>query len=211
MLSGRMLVLGGGRVVADAVVQRIPTSGLSALIGRLPAPRADMAAVVDGSTVIVVGGGAGTAFQRGVIATTDGVTFRTIATLPVAVRYAAVAELGGRIYVFGGAGAAGDVATIQVVDVAAGTAHVLGRLPSTLSHATALVVGGRMLIAGGRHAGAALSTILEFDPATGRTTTAGRLPRAMSDAAGAVVGSTGYLLGGEARAPLDSIVVLTPG
>jgi hypothetical protein len=212
LLGGSMILVGGGSVTQDSGVQQVSTSGHTTAIGYLPLPRADLGAVTVGNELIVLGGGANGGSDRRVLATTDGVRFRTIATLPVGVRYAAVALLRGRIYVFGGAAASGDVAAIQVVDVAAATARLLGRLPETLSHAAALVLDGRIFIAGGRHAGQALDSILAFDPATNRATPTGRLPRAMSDTAAVVIGRTGYLVGGEAGGLLASVVelVVTP-
>jgi hypothetical protein len=207
-LGGSWLVLGGGRVTQDSGVQGVATSGASSVVGQLPAPRADLSALTVGTDVIVLGGGAkGTADPR-VLATADGRAFRVIASLPVAVRYGAAAPLDGLVYLFGGTSDAGDVAAIQVVDLAAGTARLAGNLPRTLSHATAFVLGGRIYVVGGRHHGGAVDTILRFDPATGKAVPAGRLPRAISDAAAAVIGGTAYLIGGEAAAPLDTIVAL---
>lgn len=210
-LAGSMILFGGGGAVAEAAVQRVTTSGSSAVIGSLPIARADEAAATVGNDVVVLGGGLNGVVDRAVLATTDGVHFTTIATLPVGVRYAAAAALGGTVYLFGGAASAGDVATIQAVDVASGRARRVADLPQTMSHAMAFVIDGRIYLAGGRHAGRALDTILAFDPTTGRTTDLGRLPQAMSDAAVAVVGTTAYLIGGEASSVLDSILVLLPG
>ena len=211
MLGHEALVLGGGVVSQRALVQRVAASGRASILGHLPAARADLAAVTAGPALVVLGGGALGRADRRVLLTLDGIRFRTVAMLAVGVRYAAVAEMGGRIYLFGGSSATGDVATIQVVDTTTGTASVVGHLSAALSHATALVVGGRILIAGGRRAGRPVDTILAFNPNTNRTALVGHLPRPMSDAAAAVIGRTGYLIGGEAAAPLSSIVVLSPG
>lgn len=210
-LGGSMFVFGGGQAVAEAAVQRMSAAGSSSVIGRLPVARADEAAVTVDNEMVVLGGALNSVLDRSVLATTDGVSFRTIATLAVGVRYAAVAALDGTVYLFGGAGSGGDVATVQAIDVATGTVQRLVDLPRTMSHATAIVLDGRIVLAGGRHAGKALDTILAFDPATGRTMEVGRLPEAMSDAAGTVIGSTAYLLGGEAGGPLDTVVLLTAG
>lgn len=209
VLAGSMLVLGGGATTQDAWVQRVGGGGRSILRGRLPALRADLGAVMVGSEAIVVGGGAGGAADPRILATSDGAHFRLVARLPVAVRYAAVAAVAGTVFVIGGAASSGDVATIQAIDVAAGTARVVGRLPMTVSHATALTIGGSIVVAGGRRAGRALDVVLAIDPTTLAVRTGARLPQPMSDAAGVVVGGVGYLVGGEAARPLGTIVTIT--
>ena len=209
-IGGSNLVLGGGQTAQDAFVQSCVASGTGTEVGALPAPRADLGAVMAGNQAIVVGGGAFGAADGRVLATTDGIHFHVIATLPVPVRYAAVAALGDTVFVVGGQGATGDVAAIQVVNVSAGTARIAGQLPAALSHATALVVGGSLLIAGGRHAGRALDTMLAIDPKTFAATSVGTLPQRMSDSAGIILGGVGYLIGGEARNPLASIVTIAP-
>ena len=210
VVGGVRLLLGGGRTTQDATAQRVTVSG-STVVGRLPAPRADLAAVAVRSELIVAGGAAGGVSDRSVLATTVGRRYRVVATLPVGVRYAATAALDGRVYLFGGSDGVHDLATIQVIDPVADTARIAGRLPRSLSHATAFVLDGRLFIAGGRHAGRAVDTILGFDPATGAVAPAGHLPRALSDAAAVVVGGNAWLVGGEAATLLTSLVELTPG
>lgn len=211
-LGDAWLVVGGGRILAVPTVQRVAVAGGSAasvtasLAGPLPAARADHAAVAVGGEVVVLGGGRGGVPDPTVLATTDGTRFRTIASLAVAVRYAAAVAFGGRVYLFGGATASGDTAVIQELDPATGTVRVIGRLPRTLSGASAFVLGGRILIAGGDHAGQAVDTILAFDPSTGRTSSVGRLPSARAQAGVAVIGGVAYLVGGEAGGYLDTVV-----
>lgn len=208
LLGGRMLLFGGGRTTAAASVQEVMLGGASSLVGRLPAARADLGAVVLGGAAIVAGGGAlGRADPR-VLRTSDGVHFTVIARLPIAVRYAAVAAVGERVFVIGGTSASGDVSTIQVVDIATGTARVAGHLPAPVSHATALVLGGRIVVAGGRRSGRALDAVVSVDPTTLVVASAGRLPRPLSDVAGVVADGVGYLLGGEAAGPLSTIIAI---
>lgn len=208
-LRGSMLLLGGGAATQDAWVQRVVIDGRSDVRGSLPAARADLAAVVAGSEVVVVGGGASGRADPRVLATSDGIHFRVVANLPIPVRYAAVVAVGSTVLVIGGASSAGDVATIQAVDLGRGTAAVVGRLPMTMSHATALVLGGVVVVAGGRHRGRPLDSVLEVDPTSFAIREAGHLPHAASDAAGVVLGGVGYLVGGEATRPLATIVRIT--
>jgi hypothetical protein len=208
LLHGAMLVLGGGASTQDAWVQRVAVDGPGAVQGRLPSPRADLAAVAAGSRIVVVGGGAAGRADARVLVTADGSRFTVAARLPVPVRYAAVVVVGSRVLVIGGASATGDTRVIQSVDLARGTAAVVGRLPESISHATVLLVGGVVVVAGGRHAGRALDSVLEVDPTSFAVRVAGRLPRAESDAAGVVADGVGYLVGGETDRPLATIVTI---
>ena len=71
-------------------------------LGRLPAIRADLAAVSVAGELVVVGGGTPGRPDLRVLATTDGRSFRVVAHLLVGVRYPAVAVVGSLIYVVGG-------------------------------------------------------------------------------------------------------------
>jgi Kelch motif len=207
-LGGARLVLGGGVTTQESWVQSVVLGGAGSVIGHLPAPRADLGAAVVGTEAIVVGGGVAGAADPRVLATSDGAHFRLVTRLPIAVRYAAVAAIGGLVFVIGGAAASGDVASIQVIDVAAGSARIVGHLGATLSHATAVVVGGSIVVAGGRHRGRAIDLIESIDPATFAVASAGRLPRPTSDATGVSVDGLGYLIGGEDAHPLATIVTI---
>lgn len=209
-LGDLRLVLGGGRTLQDAFVQQVVVGGPGNEVGTLPAPRADLGAATVGDQLVVVGGGASGQADPNVLGTKDGVHFTVLATLPHAVRYAAIAAVGGSVLVVGGEGSSGDVRWIQAVDVASGSADVVGRLPTPLSHATALVLAGQLIVAGGRTGGRAQKDILVIDPGSFVVSSVGQLPRALSDAAGVVIDGTGYLVGGEASAPLASIIAIRP-
>ena len=86
------------------------------------------------TTAYLVGGYDGTTYLPGVLATTDGTHFTTVATLPVPVRYPAVVADGGMVYAFGGQTASPGSATtatdaIQTIDPATHRATVVGHLP----------------------------------------------------------------------------------
>jgi Kelch motif protein len=154
--GGRTLILGGGSPATVDTVQSFPVSGLGAATstGSLPAPRSDAQAVTIGSTAYVVGGYDGNKPDASVLATSDGRSFRTIAALPVPVRYPAVAAQGGQILVFGGQAITGQhagapVSAIQAVNPARHTATVIGTLPEPLTGATAVTVNGEVFVAGG--------------------------------------------------------------
>ncbi len=208
-LAGSRLVIGGGATTQDSWVQSVPATGTGALVGDLPARRADLGAVIVGSEAIIVGGGAGGRADGRVLATRDGVHFRLIATLSIPVRYGAVVAVGDRVFVIGGAAATGDTDAIQVVDVTSGSVRVVGHLGATLTEATALLIDGAIVVAGGRYGGQAVDRVVSIDPATARSRLVGRLPRALADAAGVVIDGSGYLVGGEADQLVSSIVVIT--
>ena len=207
LLDGRPVVFGGGAATGVASVQAW-AGGRSSVIGQLPTPRSDSAAAVIGATAYVVGGFTGASMARDVLATTDGRTFRTVARLPIGVRYPGVAAVGGKVYVIGGELATtegtlrgGQTDAIQQVDPATGHVKVVAHLAHPLGHTTAFVLGHRVYVAGGRHGSAATSVVTVLDLATGRQTTVAHLPHALSDAAVAVVGTTAYLVGGETTGP----------
>jgi Kelch motif len=209
VLDGSAFIVGGGSLAAVSTVQRVDATGASTSVGRLPAIRADLAAVAVDGEVLVVGGGTPAGPDDRVLATTDGSHFRTVARLPVGVRYPAVATVDGLVYVFGGSTPTGDTRAIQAIDPTTGTVRIVGQLASALSHAEALVVGGAILIVGGRVAGRAEDAVWRFDQTGGRVTRVGRLPYAVSDAAAVVVDGIGYLIGGERSVPIASIIEVT--
>ena len=137
VLGGDLYVFGGGGATELATVQRYRAGGAS-VVGHLPQARSDLVAVAIGGTAYVLGGFDGSTSIASVLATTDGVTFRTVAQLPQTVRYPAVAVLDGRIWLFGGQHDGRAVSTIQRVDPAAGTAVVAGQLPAARSDASAV-------------------------------------------------------------------------
>jgi len=217
VIGGRAVVFGGGSTSTISTVQSFSLRGTSsgrsgAQLGSMPNPRSDATAVTVGQTTFVVGGYDGTRPDANVLATTDGRKFKPIAKLPVAVRYPAVAALGGQIYVFGGQAIGGPhsgapVDDIQVVDPRKGTAAVIGHLATPLAGAVAMTLHNEVFVAGGETGRATLSTIWAFNPTTKpRLLPAGRLQVPVSHAAVAVIGSTAWIVGGESRGRLVSAV-----
>ena len=211
VLDGVGFVFGGGKVVADSVVQQVDSSGGTTLVGRLPSVRADLGVATAGGELLVIAGGTPAGPDPRVLATTDGRTFTTVATLKVGVRYPAVAVFAGLVYVIGGSTLAGDSNVIQTLDPRTNKVRIAGHLPRGLSHASAFVVGGVLLIAGGQSAGHAQDGLWQLDTATGLVARVGRLPYAVSDAAEVVQGGTGYLIGGEGAERLATIIEVSAG
>jgi hypothetical protein len=152
-VAGSDLVFGGGSPATVATVQSF-ANGTPSLPASLPEPRSDATAVTVGATTYIVGGYDGTNPTPGVLATTDGRTFSTVADLAVPVRYPAVAAAGREVYVFGGQsvgpGTTGaPVTDIQLIDPASHHSSVVGQLPYPLEAAVAVNLGGNIYLAGG--------------------------------------------------------------
>lgn len=217
VLSGNDLVFGGGVVASSAAVQSLVSSSDTATtIGQLPQARSDSAATEIGQTAYIVGGYDGTALDAWVLSTSNGTSFQMVASLPVPVRYPAVAALDGKIFVFGGMLASG-VATdqIQMVDPSHHSAQVVGSMPQAELGAAAMVLGGTLYVAGGAtsdSAGAApLATIWAFDPSAETLVNAGVLRVPVAHPGVAVIGTRAWLVGGEnAQGPVATVQMITP-
>ena len=220
-LGNRLMIFGGGDPVATDLTQSLslaPPPSPATQLGHLPQPRADAEAVTIGPTAYVVGGYTGSAPDASVLATSDGVNFRSVATLPVPVRYPAVAALSGKIYVFGGEAITGQSAgqpvnVVQVVDPVQGQVTMGSPMPVALDGAAAGVAGGTLYVAGGVTApGDPSASIWAFDPTSGRLLEAGNLPVAVANAGATVVGSRLWLVGGEAAGgvPVTDIQMVEP-
>ncbi len=240
-------VFGGGSPNTVATVQAVTaptkpgaTGPAGTTVGQLPQPRSDLAvATITGghgssatSTAYLVGGYDGTTYLPGVLATTDGRHFTTVATLPVPVRYPAVVAAGGMIYAFGGETASSGSATtatnaIQKIDPSTHKATVVGHLPQALYGAAAFLLGTTVYVAGGQSPGGpTLTGISAFVPSRARVLNAGLLPQADAFGGYSTVGSgsgaVGYLVGGEvtsqtgndqagvASGSLQSVISLRP-
>jgi len=242
VIGGHDVVFGGtssSSAPPSAAVQALPAptatgSSSSATapptataLGALPRPLVGATAVTVGTTTYLVGGDTTGGPAPGILATSDGSHFTTVATLPVPVQYPAVAVVGTTLYVFGGTAATGadsgsPVATIQVVDLKTHRVTDAGHLPEPLTASAAVVLGPDILLAGGDTAPAggssaattSVSTVWFFNPAGETATVVGQLPVAESHAGVAVLGSTVWLVGGQSDgtpvATVQSLVTAAP-
>ena len=208
VIGRQRYVFGGGAQHVSDAVQALQPNGASTVVGHLPQPRADLAAVTIGSSVYLVGGYDGTNPTLTVLATADGVQFRSVAQLPVGVRYPAVAALGDKVFVFGGELNGRQSSSVQEIDVRAGSARVIGELPSPRTEASAVQLGGSIYLVGGLAGGAASSNVLRFDPRTMQFSADGQLPAPVADSAAITIGTSAYLVGGEAAAISSDVTVL---
>lgn len=206
VVGGRDLVFGGGSTAVTSAVQDVTPGSPPLVVSHLPQPRADLVAVSDGTTGYVLGGYDGRQGSTSVLRTRNGKTFTVAGTLPVSVRYPAVALSAGAIWLFGGEHDGKQVTDVQRIDLASGHGSVAGHLPNPLAHAGAFTLGDAVLIAGGRIGDRATDTVLRFNPADMRFTAAGHLPDGRSDFGVALVGGTAYLVGGEGPKPVDTVI-----
>jgi len=206
VVNGRDLLFGGGSTAVTSAVQDVTPGAPPQVISHLPQPRADLVAISDGKAGYILGGFNGIQGSTTILRTRDGRTFTVAGTLPVSVRYPAVALSGGSIWLFGGEHAGQQVTDVQRVDLSTGQGSVAGKLPRPLAHAGAFTLGGTILVAGGRTGSTPTDIVLRFDPATVRFTTAGHLPAVRSDFGVAVVGGTAYLVGGENPKPVNTVI-----
>jgi hypothetical protein len=116
------------------------------MYGALPAPRSDLLAVMRGRTIYLVGGHGVSAYDRSVLATTDGRHFRVVARLRLPVRYPAAVLSGTDLWIFGGLTPGGPVSAVQRVDLRTGRARLEGRLPRPLAAAAAFSLGGAICV-----------------------------------------------------------------
>jgi len=198
-IGSRYVVVGGGSSAPAATVQTLSPGAGTTTQAVLSAARADASGVSVGNTAYVVGGYDGPAMDAEVLSTTNGTTFQQVATLPVPVRYAAVAAVGGNIYVFGGESLSGaPVGAVQEVEPSLHSARVVADLPVALGGASAAAFGGAVYVAGGVNAsGQPQAAVYAFDPATGRVLRAGQLRVPVAYAGAAVSGGRMWVVGGQ--------------
>jgi YVTN family beta-propeller protein len=198
VLRGRLFVFGGGPETGTDTVQSFDLSSrVVRVVSHLPRALSDLSAAVVGRTVYLVGGFDGVSPQRTIYATTDGRRFRTVAALPVGLRYAAVTSAGGVVVVAGGTSSGGDVSSVYRFDPVARKVTRIGQLSAPISHAAAFALGSEAVIAGGRGAsGAAVSAVSAIDVRTGRVRHLAALPGPVADAAVATVADATFLVGG---------------
>jgi len=215
LLDGEVYAFGGGDLASYSHILRFdPASGAVASAGELPRPQSDVAVTTIGSTAFIVGGFDGVSPLDTIVAWRPGTPPRYVARLPFAVRYAAVAAVGGRLIIAGGTTTAGVSDAIWSYDPSDGAVVQVGVLPRALTHASAVTLGGRVYVIGGRlsPAGDQTAGIVEIDPASAQAMVVGSLPAPLSDAAVALAGDRIVVAGGEGPggAPQRTILTLTP-
>lgn len=221
LLGGVPTLVGGGNSTDTPQIQQVKPSSpgptRTSVVGQLPAPLSDAVGVSTSRGIVIVGGYDGAQASAQVLLVSAADSASRLATLPVPVRYPAVAlstsGAAERLVVFGGEsrGVATDV--VQQIDLASGHTAVIGHLPMARTQASALVLGGSIFVLGGATSGGAdarmLADALRWDPTAGRFSAAGSLPYPVADAAAVVsADGHGYLVGGESPARRDTTIEL---
>jgi N-acetylneuraminic acid mutarotase len=210
-----LYVFGGGAATEAAFVQAFTfdqnNKSKPSTVGSLPAKRADLATASASGSVFLVGGFDGKVWLPGVLETSDGTTFTTIAQLSTPVRYPAAAALNGKLYVFGGevSPSQADATTIQQIDLQSHAVTIVGQIAGGLSHAVATNLNGVVYVFGGRSGGHAVDTVSVFDPVSGQLQPVGHLPAPTSDMGIATLNQTVFLVGGENDAKKEVSTVFT--
>jgi N-acetylneuraminic acid mutarotase len=119
-----------------------------------------------------------------------------------AVENPAVAELNGKLYVFGGSTKpfSGAVTNAAVFDPATSTWQTLAPMPTARGGATAETINGKIYVVGGMDgSGASLASVQVYDPATNSWTAPAPMLTRRDNPGSAVLGGKLYVFGGRTR------------
>jgi N-acetylneuraminic acid mutarotase len=205
-LDGRIYVSGGYRDLpfgADTARAEVWAYDISADawsgVADLPAPRAAHVMVaLDGRLYVVGGVGA----EPATVFAYDPKLERWTGLstpLPTLREHLAAVALDGRIYVIGGRwGSQGNLATVEILDPAAGTWSAGADMPTRRGGLTASVLDGRIHVAGGEdlNTGDTYAAHEVYDPAGNQWTTEAPMPTARHGLASGVIDGRWYVVGG---------------
>jgi N-acetylneuraminic acid mutarotase len=203
---GDKIWLFGGSDPAGTLVQQFdPATRTVITIGHLPRVLSDLAAATIGNTAYVVGGFDGSRARPEVLATTDGRSFRVVATLPAGLRYAAVAAAGTKLLVAGGqTQTAAASRSVFVVDPTTHSVKTLAQLPVAVAHAVMLVRGDNAFVIGGRDvAGRPSANVWRIDVSTGAASERTAISLPLADPT-LLAGATKVILAGGATGRASS-------
>ena len=209
-LGNAVYLFGGGDGVhqLDGIIRVTP--GPPATVAHLPAPSSDQSGAAWGGAEYVVGGYTGTSWLNTIVRWRPGQAARVVGHLPVALRYAAVAAVAGRIVIAGGSTPAGTASdAVLSFDPATRRVTRIGRLPSPTTHAAAAALGNRVYVIGGRSATIDTPTaaIEAVDPIARKVVPAGMLDSARSDLA--AVGLPGRILLAGGRGGSGTVAIIS--
>jgi hypothetical protein len=191
VLSGRSAVLyGGGEAVSQPTVLRIdPASGRVRTLHPLDEPLSDLGAARVRGTTYLVGGYTGARYASAILRVGSRDRTTTVARLPVGLRYAGVAALGGKIYVAGGLTPSGESRAVYVFDPASSTVRQIAKLSAPDAHAALAALDGELYLVGGR-------SVLRIDPASRRVSRVATLKQTLTDPNAVTLGNRIVIVGG---------------
>ncbi len=201
-LGRSVYLLGGGQASSSDAVVRVSPAGDAVRVGSLGEPLSDLGAAVVRRKAYVVGGYTGVKFATGILALHGAGAPTLAARLPVGLRYAGVAALGGRVYVAGGVTTTGTSRAVYAFDPRTGRVSRVATLPAPVAHAPLVALGGALYLVGGD----GRDTVLRIRP-DGTVAVAGRLPAPLANAAAVALGGSVYVLGGDGS---DAVLRITP-
>lgn len=202
-LDGSLFIFGGGQAYSTRDLLRVQ-GGHTVRVAYLGHPLSDAVARPyrwQGTRGLIIVGGHGgppvrkVYFIRGL---GNGHTaWHMLFSLPVGVRYAAVAVEGQTVYVAGGLSTRGHVSSVWSWRPGDAQPHRLPALPQPMDKAAAFAWKGTLYVVGGLHNdGRPSADILAYRVGQGGWRRVGRLPMPLADMGYVQDGQVGYLLGG---------------
>jgi hypothetical protein len=154
ILGHVLYVFGGGSTTSLATIQAIPLGSAAApTVHPLPEPLADLAAVVHGGVVYLIGGTTGATASNQVWRWSPAAGVSLVARLPTGIRYAGAAWYANRLVIAGGMVPAGSSDTysdtVYAVNPATGSVSRLDPLPVPVIYAALGTFRGALYLAGG--------------------------------------------------------------
>lgn len=185
---------GGFRISALPWVQKTP----------MPQAREFFGVATDGSLAYIVGGEVmGTGIIPGPASSQVDVynpakdTWTTANPMSTARIGPVAAVVGGMLYVIGGdAVGAGDLSSVEALDLSTGTWATKASMPTPRSNAAAAVINGNICVFGGRSTGLIVQAAECFDPAVNSWSTVSAMPTAREGLGADALGGIAYAVGG---------------
>jgi outer membrane protein assembly factor BamB len=185
----------GGAQPNDLIVRVDARSGQATQAGVFEEPIAECGIASDASGSYLVGGWTGQRYATAILRVGPSGVQGLLARLPSALRFPAVALVGKRLYVAGGATQSGLSRAVVAIDTGTGRLVPVATLPQGVEAAVLVPSGSSLYLLGGQGAGGkALTAVVRIDPASGATSAAGRLPRPLPGAASVRVGNQTLVL-----------------
>jgi outer membrane protein assembly factor BamB len=196
--DGRVLVLGGLVNGTSSGQVLLGKPERLALVGNLPVPTHDDAAVHVRGGVYLYGGGQAVSSPAVVHVDPRTGAARSAGRLDEPLSDLGAATIGRDAYLVGGY--TGSRYATAVLRVRGARSTVVARLPAGLRYAGVAAPGGKLYVAGGVTTGGESAAIQVVDPASGTVTQLGRLPHALAHAPLVAAAGALYLVGGTTAA-----------